>query len=172
MGLEGRNDQFGIENQQLLLASGRGFCVELKIFLLIRFLKLTHFFFFTPPPTSIFLALILLSNFRWHFKSFYSFWPMTCLSAAHRHSKPIPTAKHLFCVYQCHFGEKCLRTPRLPANYYYITLCGGGGGVQLPPHLADGTISTFPLRPSLSTESKACISNLPIKNSDECKIVK
>lgn len=132
----------------------------------------TFFFFLTPPPTSIFLPLILLSNFRWHFKSFYSFWPMTCLSAAHRHSKPIPTAKHLFCVYQCDFGEKCLGTPRLPANYYYITLCGGGGGEQLPPHLADGTISTFPLRPSLSTEGKACISNLPIKNSDECKIVK
>lgn len=108
-------------------------------------------FFFTSLPTSIFLPVILLSNFRWHFKSFYSFWPMTCLSAAHRHSKQIPTAKHLFCVYQCHFGEKCLGTRRLPANYYYITLCGGG--VQLP-HLADGTISTFPPRPSLSTEKQ------------------
>lgn len=140
----------------------------LEIFLLIQFLKLLLFFllFFTSLPTSIFLPLILLSNFRWHFKSFYSFWPMTCLRAAHRHSKPIPTAKHLFCVYQCHFGEKCLGTRRLPANYYYITLCGGSGGAQLP-HLADGTISTFPLCPSLSAESEACISNVRTENGDE-----
>lgn len=98
---------------------------------------------------------------------------MTCLGAAHRHSKPIPTAKHLFCVCQCHFGgKKCLGTRRLPANYYYITLFGGGGGGVQLPHLADGTISTFPLRPSLSAESEARISNEIAEDADERKIVK
>lgn len=127
-------------------------------FLQIQFLKLSLSFFlfpfFTSLPTSIYLPLILLSNFRWHFKSFYSFWPMTCLSVAHRHSKPIPTTKHLFCVYQCHFGgKKCPGNRRLAANYYYITLCGSSGGVQ-PSHLADGTIFAFPAPVTLNREQR------------------
>lgn len=39
------------------------------------------------------------------------------------------------------------------------------------PHLADGTISTSPLHPSLSTESKARILNVIVENGDERKIV-
>lgn len=150
------------------------FCVKLKIFFLIRFLMLTHFFlfFFTPLPTSIFLALILLSNFQWHFKSFYSFWPMTCLSDAHRHSNPIRTAKHLFCVYQCHFGGKMPRDSAAACKLLLHHPAWQRWRWRRAASSPGRTISTFPLRPSLSTESKACISNLPIKNCDECEIVK
>lgn len=47
---------------------------------------------------------------------------MTCLSTAHRHKKPIPQAKHLFCVYQCDIGE-CLKACCLCTNYWITQHC-------------------------------------------------